>query len=253
MKKLNRIFSVAVASVLLCAPLSITACTTSEDEDTVVLRVANWEVVIITANGIVSGGVFGENALIDDYVEWFNAQDYGFKVSVEYSTFGTNEDLYNRLNLGDVYDLVCPSDYMMMKLIAEDKVEKFSQGFKDDSVDGNYYAKNVSKYIDCAEDSVFYKYGCTTGFAYNPEIVDAEDVANWDILTNGKYNRMVTVKDNVRDAYFAALGILNEDEIKGLDNQNLSLIMNDTNDETIQLAQDVLKDIKNNVSNFHDK
>ncbi|MBE7088322.1 MAG: extracellular solute-binding protein [Clostridiales bacterium] len=273
MKKLNRIFSVAVASVLLCAPLSLTACSTTENEDTVVLRVANWEeyidlggwdeeelIDIDNPYNQELGGVFGENALIDDYVEWFNAQDFGFNVSVEYSTFGTNEDLYNRLNLGDVYDLVCPSDYMIMKLIAENKVEKFSQIFKDSSVEGNYYAQNVSKYIDCSDDSVFYKYGwqdyaaCymwgTTGFAYNPEIVDAEDVASWNILTNPDYNRKVTVKDNVRDAYFAALGILNGDDVKGLDNESLSLIMNDTSDEVIQLAQDILKDIKDNVYSF---
>ena len=42
----------------------------------------------------------------------YNTRDYT-KIDVR---FGTNEDLYNQLTLGDTYDLVCPSEYMIMKL-----------------------------------------------------------------------------------------------------------------------------------------
>ena len=42
---------------------------------------------------------------------------------MEYSTFGTNEDMYNQLKLGDTYDLICPSEYMIMKLAAENMLE----------------------------------------------------------------------------------------------------------------------------------
>lgn len=51
------------------------------------------------------------------------------RVKVEYSTFGTNEELYSQLNLGNVFDLVCPSDYMIMKLMTENRLEPLSDVF----------------------------------------------------------------------------------------------------------------------------
>ena len=56
--------------------------------------------------------------MITLFEQWYE-QTYGEKVQVEYSTFGTNEDLYNQMTLGDTFDLVCPSEYMIMKLMSE--------------------------------------------------------------------------------------------------------------------------------------
>ena len=60
--------------------------------------------------------------MVEDFENWYY-ENYGVKVNVQYSCFGTNEDLYNMLTLGDVYDLVCPSEYMIMKLMSENKLE----------------------------------------------------------------------------------------------------------------------------------
>ena len=57
--------------------------------------------------------IFGENSMVTDFENWYY-ETYGQKVKVEYSCFGTNEDLYIMLTLVDIYDLVCPSDYMIM-------------------------------------------------------------------------------------------------------------------------------------------
>ncbi len=244
-------------------------------EDSLVLRVANWEEYIDLGDWdeeeaiglenpfLGEDVIFGENSMIDDFTEWFNAQDYGFEVSVEYSTFGTNEDLYNRLNLGDVYDLVCPSEYMIMKLIAEDRIQPFSEDFKNPDVEHNYYAQYVSSYIDCAEDSIFVQHGwdryaaCymwgTTGFVFHPDEIENEtDVDSWSILTNSDYAKRVTVKDNVRDAYFAALGILNSEALlaEGIDGEARSALLNATDAATIAGAEDILKEIKRNVYSF---
>ena len=123
MKKFLCIF---VSVLFACAlPLTLAGC--SEKAETVVLRVCSWEEYIDLGDwdeeeiiDLESGDIFGKNSMADDFTEWFN-ETHDFKVKVEYSTFGTNEDLYNRLSLGDVYDLVCPSDYMIMKLLAENK------------------------------------------------------------------------------------------------------------------------------------
>ena len=79
------------------------------------------------------------------FEQWYEKK-YGEKVKVEYSTFGTNEDLYNQLTLGDTFDLICPSEYMIMKLMKEHRLEPFSSSFYDTSDPDNYYAKGVPLY-----------------------------------------------------------------------------------------------------------
>ena len=53
----------------------------------------------------------------------------------------------------------------------------------------------------------------TTGFVFNPERVDRQDVKSWKVLLNDKYSRKITAKDNVRDTYFMGLGMHYEDEL----------------------------------------
>lgn len=253
---MKRIAAVAAALVFLAAPL--VGC--AEGEKTVTLRVSSWEEYIDLggwdeAIDLESGDITGVNSMVDDFTEWFNSDPTrGYKVKVEYSTFGTNEDLYNRLSLGDKYDLVCPSDYMIMKLLAEDRLEKFSNGF----LEGGEYSQNVSPYIADIFDSygwteyaACYMWG-TSGFVYNPDLlVNQDDVSSCEILLNHDYNRSVTIKDNVRDAYFAALSIINRDRLTaGLSSEQLSAYLNDTDSATIALAEDVLKNIKDNVYSF---
>lgn len=283
MKKFKSLICVLSAAALSLSALAATGCASAEKS--VVLRVCSWEEYIDLGgweeddlididNPFVEGGagIFGKNSMVDDFTEWFNAT-HDYKVKVEYSTFGTNEDLYNRLSLGDEYDLVCPSDYLLMKLIAEDKYVEYSDGFWNTDNPENYYAKYVSPYIDGEDDSKFNtlsfatpqngnenlhkKAACfmwgTLGFAYNPEkLQNTADVATWKMLLNDNYLRQVTVKDNVRDAYFATLGIIKGDMLTGseLDAAAMSTLMNDTSPEIIERAQEVLKDIKNNVYSF---
>ena len=281
MKKMK--IAAVAAACMFCVPVIAAAGCTSEDE-TVVLRVSNWEEyidlgdwgedeAIDIANPYTGEDyIMGVNSVVDDFTQWFNSQDYGFKVRVEYSTFGTNEDLYNQLNLGDVYDLVCPSDYMIMKLQAQDAIQPFSDEFMDRSNPENYYINGVSEYIDGTEDSIFGQYGwsgiaaCymwgTTGLVYNPEKIDEDgkDVQSWDMLVNPDYYKSVTIKDNVRDAYFAALSILREDQLNAINaDENMTAaekskarsdLLNSTAPETIAEAEDLLKEIKQNVYSF---
>ncbi|MCD8371899.1 MAG: ABC transporter substrate-binding protein [Clostridia bacterium] len=274
MSKKIKIAATAVAAACLLCMVPFSGC--SETEDTVTLRVANWEEYIDLGGwdedeviDLDGEEIFGENSVVDDFAEWFNSQDYGFKVKVEYSTFGTNEDLYNQLNLGDVYDLVCPSEYMIMKLMKEGKLLKYSDEFKKESVEGNYYTQGVSDYIiesisdigdyDLTEYAACYMWG-TTGLVYNHDEVNEDDVSTWSILTNTDYEKAVTVKDNVRDAYFAALSIHYAEELDAINadssmtedekTEARSQLLNATDDETIAAAEDILKDIKENVYSF---
>lgn len=84
--------------------------------------------------------------MVDEFEAWYE-ETYGEKVRVEYSTFGTNEDLYNQMTLGDTFDLVCPSEYMIMKMMEEGSLEPYSDEFSDRTNPDNYYSRGVSPYI----------------------------------------------------------------------------------------------------------
>lgn len=241
-------------------------------EEPVVLRVCSWEEyidlgewdeeeAIALDNGAV---IFGERPLYEEFEDWYREM-YGREVRVEYSCFGTNEDLYNQLNMGDTYDLVCPSEYMIMKLMAEDRLLPYSDGFYDTQNVNNFYINNVSPFIQetleqneiggesWSKYAAGYMWGIT-GVLYNPELVTEEEASTWAIFGNPKFNRQVTLKDNVRDSYFAALGILKADElmdgnfIRSADyHERLADVMNDVNPETIAQAQELLDELMDNV------
>lgn len=247
----------------------------SDTEKEVTLRVCSWEEYIDEGgwdedeameldNGTT---IFGENSMVEDFENWYY-ENYGVKVNVQYSCFGTNEDLYNMLTLGDVYDLVCPSEYMIMKLMSENKLEPLSDGFFDENNDKNYYINGVSPYIrDTFETheingETWSKYAAgfmfgITGILYNPEKMTADEAGTWTVLNNPKFAKQITIKDNVRDSYFAAVGALQRDklmdpEFRAQDDysEQLKDIMNDVSPETIAKSQDLLQDIKDNVYSF---
>ena len=153
----KRISAAAMAAVMgasVVSAIPVQAAGGQTENDTIVLRVCNWEEYIDEGGweddeviDLESGDIFGENSMIQDFEEWYQ-DTYGKKVRVEYSTFGTNEELYSQLNLGNVYDLVCPSDYMIMKLLKEDKLEPLSDAFFDQNDENNYYVNGVSPYIN---------------------------------------------------------------------------------------------------------
>ena len=147
MRKSRKIAGVGM--LLLCGLCGVSGQTVSAKEKPVVLRVCSWEEYIDLGewdkeeaieldNGTV---ILGEKPLYEDFEDWYE-ETYGKTVRVEYSCFGTNEDLYNQLNMGDSYDLVCPSEYMIMKLIAEDRLIPYSDHFFDVQDVNNYYIQN---------------------------------------------------------------------------------------------------------------
>lgn len=260
----------AVSMPLILNPVCVRAA--ESEERAVTLRVCNWEEYIDLGDwdetiDLESGDIIGENSMVKDFEEWYY-ETYGKRVKVEYSTFGTNEDLYNMLTLGDEYDIVCPSEYMFMKLMAEKMLVPLSDEFFDETDENNYYTRGVSPYIrevfenheingeSWAKYAAGYMWGIT-GIVYNPEVVSEEEASTWQILNNPKFKRQVTIKDNVRDSYFAAVGALKHDlltspEFRADPNykQRLEEEMNDVSPETIKTVQDYLQDVKDNAYSF---
>lgn len=243
-------------------------------DDTIVLKVGNWEEYIDQGGwdddekiDLDSRTITSEKGLIADFEDWYY-DTYGKHVRVEYSTFGTNEELYSKLTLGEKYDLVCPSEYMFSKLLKENRLQPLSEGFFNPADERNFYVRGVSPYIRRIFDSkkidgkpwssyaAGYMWG-TIGIIYNPEKVSEEDASRWSILANPRYSKRVSIKDSVRESYFPALAILNDDLLlsDGFRNradyhEKLAQVMNDTRPKTIARAEDLLRKIRQNVYSF---
>ncbi len=278
MKK-KRIASIAAAAVLLLPSLTALAACGSEKAD-VILKVYSWAEYIDEGDeGSYLYDIEGDEEappILDDFEAWYE-ETYGISVRVDYATFGTNEDMYNEIVLGNEYDLLCPSDYMIMKLAAEDRIVPYDESFFDPSIEENYYIRNVSPYIadvfengtvtvtrdeqeethTWSEYAAGYMWG-TTGFVYNPEHVDRADLEDlgWNAFTSEKYTNKITAKDNVRDTYFAALGLTYQDELLALDrtsgeyNHTLTEIFNRTSEEYTEDVGDTLLAMKKNIYGF---
>ena len=259
---------------MLAAGWTAQAVYATEAGDKITLRVANWEEYIDLGEwdeeetiDLESGDIIGVDSMVRDFEEWYE-QTYGREVEVEYSTFGTNEDLYNMLTLGDVYDLVCPSEYMFMKLMDEGMLVPYSEDFFDTDSEYNYYSKGVSPYIrgifenheiggePWSRYAAGYMWGIT-GIVYNPEEITKEEASTWKILADPAHKRKVTIKDNVRDSYFAAVGAIKSDLLKSEEFRNdpdysrrLEEEMNDVSPGTIAKVLDFLQEVKDNAYSF---
>lgn len=271
----RRILTAAAATALVTTTaLPVTAVPVSAAEDVITLRVCNWEEYIDMGDwdedeviDLESGDIFGENPIVEDFEDWYY-ENFGVRVDVQYSTIGTNEELYNMLTLGDEYDLVCPSEYMIMKLMAEEWLEPFSEEFFDTGVKTNYYIKGVSPFIkDVFDNNMIngeswskyaagYMWGIT-GIVYDPEVVTEEEASTWTIINNPAFKRQITVKDNVRDTMFAAIGALKSELLTDVRfvqsanyQANLAIEMNDTSNDTIEQVLEYLQQVKENVYSF---
>ncbi len=232
----------------------------------VTLRVYNWQEYI--DDGTDDNGTKTVPSVMEDWAEDYYART-GIRVKVQYDTFETNETMLNTLKTGKAqYDLVCPSDYVIQKMIAatlngtDDNIalETFDYSKLENYTKyASPYIKQVFEQNGFSQYSVGYMWG-TVGIIYNPEAVAEADTASWDILWNPAYKNRITVKDSVRDAYIPAVVAAHKEEIlswnERLKNNTVTLeeyrtamgdLMNRTDDETVAAAGAALKTMKDNI------
>lgn len=251
----------------LCMLCGTTACTNKHSpskKGANVLRIASWD-EYIDMGGEDSYYSADSKPIYEEFEAWYNKQHPDHPITVEYVALQDNETMYNKIKMGDEYDLLCPSEYMAMKLKAEDKLLPFDSTFFDPSIEGNYYAQNVSAYTESifkqtglSEYIAGYMWG-TTGFVYNPErignsVEEAREImSSWYCLTSEACKRKITAKDNVRDSYFMGLGMYYEKELLGLDPNaenyaaTLSQKMNDTSADTMSKVKSLLEKARRNL------
>ena len=84
-----------------------------------------------------------DESVLDQFVVYFKELT-GEDIQYVYDTFETNESMYNTVKTGKTdYDVICPSEYMIQKMIREDMLETFD--FENNNLD--IYQKNASLYL----------------------------------------------------------------------------------------------------------
>lgn len=126
-------------------------------------------------------------------------------IQVIYEEFETNEIMYPKIQSGAIaYDLVCPSDYMIQKLIQNDLLQplNFDNIPNAENIGDIYYEK--SRQFDPENQySIPYCWG-TVGILYNSKMVP-EPVDSWEVLWDTRYKNSILMQDSVRDAFGVAL------------------------------------------------
>ena len=154
----------------------------------------------------------------EDLISNFENQ-FGVKVIVE--NFDSNEMMYTKIQAGDSYDVLIPSDYMIERLIAGDYLQKLDRSLVP-NLDNLSPAVQNMDYDPDNTWSVPYFWG-SVGLVYNHENVDpaAVEAEGWEILRNTDYAGRVYSYDCERDSFmmaFKALGCsMNTDDPAEID------------------------------------
>lgn len=202
MKKL-----VALACISATAVATLSGCGSSE--------ATNGEVIVYN---------WGE--YIDpDVLEMFE-EETGIKVV--YDEYETNETMYPKVEAGAAeYDLVCPSDYMIDKMIENGLLQELNFDNIPNAkqyIGAEYYEQ--SKEFDPENKySIPYCWG-TVGILYNQTMV-SEPITSWDVLWDSQYENNILMQDSVRDAFMVAL-------------KRNGNSMNTTDDAELNAAKDAL-------------
>ena len=213
------------------------------DERSRILKVYNWADYI-------------DEELLDEFEQWYYEQT-GEEVEIIYQTFDINETMLSKIELGhEDYDVVCPSDYIIERMLKNDLLLPIKRDFGEtpDWID------NVSPYItekfgeieghgkDARDYSVGYMWG-TIGLIYNTKHVTDEQARSWEVLRAPQYKDKILMKDAYRDVYTALLTALNKEALDS-GKKDLRTLAFDTSDESIALVENYLKSFKESIAGW---
>lgn len=223
---MNRIKKAIALSCLLVL-FAVQAAGCSVKKDSLVLNVYNWGEYI--SDG--SEGTLDVNAEFEKYYY----ETHGQKLKVNYTTYASNEDMYNKLSSGAaVYDIVIPSDYMIEKMIRENMLLPLNY----DNIPNYQYIDEKYKYAYYDPESAYsVPYTCGyVGIIYNTAMLE-EAPTDWDCMWDERYSGQILQFNNPRDAFGTAM------YYKGID-------VNTTDEADWNEAQALLKQQKPLVQSY---
>ncbi len=177
--------------------------------------------LILTSTGVITGCsksntpkilVYNWGEYIDPDVVKLFEKETGIKVVMSY--FEQNEDMYPVIKTGSQkYDVVCPSDYMIEKMIGEGLLTKIDYNNVPNikNIDPAYL-KSAEQFDPGNQYSVPYCWG-TVGILYNKTMIK-EPIDSWgalfdkDFIKRNGYTGDILMINSVRDAFAIALSYL---------------------------------------------
>lgn len=191
----------------------------SEKKDTrggkAVMAVMTAAVVCVIGGVLVLSG-FGSGKSGDqvriycfgDYIDPVLVEEFEDETGIEVimDTFDTNEEMYPVIKNESVkYDVICASDYMIEKLIAEDRLAEI------DYASIPNIANLEKSYLELSETfdpgnryAVPHTWG-TLGILYNNEKIPDGSVNSWNDLWKQEYSGKIVMPDSMRDTLAVAL------------------------------------------------
>ena len=226
--------------VVVALVLALAGCSSDRDN---ILKVYNWADYI-------------DEELLVEFEQWYKEQT-GEEVKIIYQTFDINETMLSKVELGhEDYDVVCPSDYIIERMLKNNLLLPISRDFgstpnylgnispyivdKFNQIDGN--GKNANEY------SVGYMWG-TVGLIYNPKYIPDNEVMSWEVLRNPAYKGKLLMKDAYRDVYTALLIAINKDALDRGE-KDVNTLAFDVSDESIAQVKDYINTFKESVAGW---
>ncbi len=146
-------------------------------------------------------------------------------IKVVYDEYDTNETMYPKVEAGaSAYDVICPSDYMIQKMIDNDLLAEINlDNIPNIKNIGQQYLEQSKEFDPENKYSVPYCFG-TVGILYNKTMV-SDPIDSWAVLWDEQYADNILMQDSVRDAFMVALKLngysmntLNETELQAAKN-----------------------------------
>ena len=183
------------ATVLAIAAIVLTSCGGADRAHQ--LKVLNWADYI-------------NEDVKENFEQWYFDQT-GEKVELVYETFDINETALTKIEVGhEDYDVFCPSEYIIERMLKKDLLIPIQKDLIPDSIK---YFDNISPFalskfqqmapradVQVSDYTVGYMWG-TTGFIFNPQFVNREDLVSWGAILNPKFENRILMKDAFRDVY----------------------------------------------------
>ncbi len=225
---------------IFAAVIFLAGCSSEGGSRENILKVYNWADYI-------------DEELIAEFEQWYE-EETGEPVKIIYQTFDINETMLSKIELGhEDYDVVCPSDYIIERMLKNDLLLPLACDFGDTP----NWLDNTAPYIsekvnqiegggkDANEYCVPYMWG-TVGIIYNTKYVSGEEAQSWEVLRNPAYKGKILMKDAFRDIYTSLLIGLSQEAINA-GKTNLRDIAFDISDESIALVEDYLNSFKESI------
>ena len=209
-------------------------------------------------------GEYIDEELFADFEDWYK-EETGKKVKVEKELFNTLEEMLTRMDIEKPdYDLICPSDYAIERMIDRGWVQKVDKNvINAESIMREEYIALSREFDPELEYSVPYMYG-TYGIMYNFEKTQ-KHLNSWSAIFEGDFSGNVYQKKSMREFYVSACLYAKRDELSaasngfakdGYGNEYKTLLKNiysDTSAEMLTAAKTVLTEQKKHLKKYDDE